>query len=142
MSLLYTQPSVRLANGEVVSLFQSPLPPPYICFMVVTKHLNNEDLFSTKYQLSFASVLNRYDRLIDTFVLWPEYNLTYPPPPTTCVDNDVRAGSAAFRSLLIGRSRSCDMVLDYRTVNAHIYEVVCLCNSTYMSQHYYYFELI
>ncbi len=55
------KPSVRLANGEVVSLFQSPLSPPYICFMVVTKHLNNEDLFSTKYQLSFASVLNRYD---------------------------------------------------------------------------------
>ncbi|CAM9817402.1 unnamed protein product, partial [Phaeothamnion confervicola] len=51
--------SVRLPGGESVSLFQSPLPPPYICFMVVTRHQNNEDLFSTKYQLSFSSVLNR-----------------------------------------------------------------------------------
>lgn len=34
--------SVRLPGGESISLFQSPLPPPYICFMVVTRHQNNE----------------------------------------------------------------------------------------------------
>jgi hypothetical protein len=78
--------SVRLPNGSSISLFKSPLEPPYVCFMVVTKHLNNEDLFSTKYQLSFASVVNRN-------------------------------GTGSTRSLIIGRSRQCDMVLDYRTVS-------------------------
>ncbi|KAG5177672.1 hypothetical protein JKP88DRAFT_202330 [Tribonema minus] len=78
--------SVRLPTGDSVSLFESPLPPPYICFMVVTKHQNNEDLFSTKYQLSFSSVVNR-------------------------------AGTGSSRGLIIGRSRQCDMVLDYRTVS-------------------------
>lgn len=34
--------SVRLPGGESISLFHSPLPPPYICFMVVTRHQNNE----------------------------------------------------------------------------------------------------
>ncbi|KAG5191475.1 hypothetical protein JKP88DRAFT_191611 [Tribonema minus] len=80
------KPSVRLPTGESISLFQSPLPPPYICFMVVTKHQNNEDLFSTKYQLSFSSVVNR-------------------------------SGAGASRGLVVGRSRQCDMVLDYRTVS-------------------------
>jgi FHA domain len=78
--------SVRLPGGDSVSLFQSPLPPPYICFMVVTKHQNNEDLFSTKYQLSFSSVVNR-------------------------------SGTGSSRGLVVGRSRQCDMVLDYRTVS-------------------------
>mmetsp|Transcript_2877 Transcript_2877/g.4329 ORF Transcript_2877/g.4329 Transcript_2877/m.4329 type:complete len:544 (+) Transcript_2877:257-1888(+) len=78
--------SVRLLSGDSISLFQSPLPPPYICFMVVTKHQNNEDLFSTKYQLSFSSVVNR-------------------------------SGTGGTRPLVIGRSRQCDMVLDYRTVS-------------------------
>ncbi|CAM9538837.1 unnamed protein product, partial [Chrysoparadoxa australica] len=78
--------SVRLPDGNSVSLFQSPLPPPYICFMVVTKHQNNEDLFSTKYQLSFSSVINR-------------------------------SGTSSTRGLVVGRSRQCDMVLDYRTVS-------------------------
>ncbi|CAM9441755.1 unnamed protein product [Hapterophycus canaliculatus] len=78
--------SVRLPGGESISLFQSPLPPPYICFMVVTRHQNNEELFSTKYQLSFNSVMNR-------------------------------GGTASTKELVVGRSRQCDMVLDYRTVS-------------------------
>ncbi|CAM9133877.1 unnamed protein product [Discosporangium mesarthrocarpum] len=78
--------SVRLPGGESISLFQSPLPPPYICFMVVTRHQNNEELFSTKYQLSFSSVMNR-------------------------------TGTASAKELVVGRSRQCDMVLDYRTVS-------------------------
>ncbi|CAM9290338.1 unnamed protein product [Choristocarpus tenellus] len=78
--------SVRLPGGESISLFQSPLPPPYICFMVVTRHQNNEELFSTKYQLSFSSVMNR-------------------------------TGTASTKDLVVGRSRQCDMVLDYRTVS-------------------------
>mmetsp|Transcript_2380 Transcript_2380/g.3197 ORF Transcript_2380/g.3197 Transcript_2380/m.3197 type:complete len:525 (+) Transcript_2380:270-1844(+) len=49
--------SVTLPSGEIISLLQSPLPPPYICFAVVTKHQNNENLFSTQFQLSFSSVL-------------------------------------------------------------------------------------
>lgn len=45
-----------------------------------------QELFSTKYQLSFSSVMNR-------------------------------AGTASNKELVVGRSRQCDMVLDYRHVS-------------------------
>lgn len=45
----------------------------------------SQELFSTKYQLSFNSVMNR-------------------------------GGTASTKELVVGRSRQCDMVLDYRCV--------------------------
>lgn len=45
----------------------------------------SQELFSTKYQLSFNSVMNR-------------------------------GGTASTKELVVGRSRQCDMVLDYRYV--------------------------
>ncbi len=80
---------MRLPDGEVVALFQSPLPPPYICFMVVTKHLNNEDLFSTKYQLSFSSLVNRYDkreRMIGILLAFSPNLLPKSPPSHVYMD--------------------------------------------------------
>mmetsp|Transcript_18400 Transcript_18400/g.24283 ORF Transcript_18400/g.24283 Transcript_18400/m.24283 type:complete len:557 (+) Transcript_18400:175-1845(+) len=51
---------VILKNGTRSDLLRPSLNPPYICFTVVTQHQNSDDLFSTKYQLSFDTVLNRH----------------------------------------------------------------------------------
>lgn len=50
---------VILKDGTTSDLLRPSLNPPYICFTVVTQHQNSDDLFSTKYQLSFDTVLNR-----------------------------------------------------------------------------------
>lgn len=55
-----------------------------------------QELFSTKYQLSFNSVMNR-------------------------------GGTASTKELVVGRSRQCDMVLDYR------YDIFCGTGSRVMT---------
>jgi len=79
---------VILKDGTQSDLLRPSLNPPYICFTVVTQHQNSDELFSTKYQLSFDTVLNR-------------------------------TRTKSNRSLIIGRSHNCDMILDYRTVSTH-----------------------
>ena len=68
---------VRAKDGRLLPLLGHQLPPPFICFLVVTKHETAEELFNTQFQLSFAE----------------------------------------NKQILIGRSRNCHMVLDYRTVS-------------------------
>jgi hypothetical protein len=68
---------VRTGDGRLLPLLEHQLPPPFICFLVVTKHDAAEELFNTQFQLSFSE----------------------------------------NKQILIGRSRNCHMVLDYRTVS-------------------------
>lgn len=68
---------VRATDGRLLPLMVHQLPPPYICFLIVTRHETAEELFNTQFQLSFAEQ----------------------------------------KQVVIGRSRNCDMVLDYRTVS-------------------------
>mmetsp|Transcript_7390 Transcript_7390/g.13082 ORF Transcript_7390/g.13082 Transcript_7390/m.13082 type:complete len:498 (+) Transcript_7390:3-1496(+) len=50
---------VILKDGTASDLHPPALKPPYICFTVVTRRPNSDEcLFSTKYQLSFDTVLN------------------------------------------------------------------------------------
>lgn len=66
-----------LSPKHVVLYRRLLLVPVRLCF--------SQELFSTKYQLSFNSVMNR-------------------------------GGTASTKELVVGRSRQCDMVLDYRCV--------------------------
>lgn len=45
---------IKLKNGEIITPFRGSLPYPFISFLVVTRHESAENLFSTKFQLSFA----------------------------------------------------------------------------------------
>jgi len=79
--------TLKLSEEKQVPLFKPSLKPPFISFLVVTKHELAEQLFNTRFQLSFNSVLKS-------------------------------DGKNATRDLVIGRSSSSDMVLNYRTVSA------------------------
>uniref|UniRef100_A0A7R9U7Z2 RING-CH-type domain-containing protein n=1 Tax=Pinguiococcus pyrenoidosus TaxID=172671 RepID=A0A7R9U7Z2_9STRA len=48
----------KLQDGRIISLRRRELAPPYICFIVVTKHDAASVLFQTRFQLSFASVMS------------------------------------------------------------------------------------
>ena len=77
----------KKADGKRASLLETNPDGPYISLVVVTKHDSNPTLFNTKFRLSFGS-------------------------GTTQDDLDDRAPT-----LLIGRSSTCNMILDYRTVS-------------------------
>eukprot|EP00590_Aulacoseira_subarctica_P003380 CAMPEP_0172430288 /NCGR_PEP_ID=MMETSP1064-20121228/53823_1 /TAXON_ID=202472 /ORGANISM="Aulacoseira subarctica , Strain CCAP 1002/5" /LENGTH=774 /DNA_ID=CAMNT_0013176239 /DNA_START=102 /DNA_END=2426 /DNA_ORIENTATION=- len=47
----------RLKNGHLVKLFQSSLEPPYVSFLIATKHEMAQRLFNTRFQLSFKALL-------------------------------------------------------------------------------------
>ena len=49
--------SVPLPDGSSANIFNSTLPPPYVSFLVVTKHEMAKQLFNTRFQLSFATVM-------------------------------------------------------------------------------------
>ena len=49
--------SLSLPDGSRANIFNSSLPPPYVSFLVVTKHEMAKQLFNTRFQLSFSSVL-------------------------------------------------------------------------------------
>ncbi|GMH85140.1 hypothetical protein TrST_g2773 [Triparma strigata] len=49
--------SIELPNGSNAQIFNSSLKPPYVSFLVVTRHEMARNLFNTRFQLSFASVL-------------------------------------------------------------------------------------
>ncbi len=50
--------SLKLPNGKIAKIFQNDLKPPFISFLVVTKHEMAKQLFNTRFQLSFNTVLN------------------------------------------------------------------------------------
>lgn len=62
-----------------------PADDDFEAYLILLCLYVSQELFSTKYQLSFNSVMNR-------------------------------GGTASTKELVVGRSRQCDMVLDYRYV--------------------------
>lgn len=82
-------------GAKRVKLFKSTLKPPYVSFLVTTKHETAKSLFNTRFQLSFSTVLKSSSAITGGEI------------------------KSAFRPLLIGRSSGSDMILDYRTVSAH-----------------------
>lgn len=45
---------VKVKDGRILPLMVHQLPPPFICFLVVTRHETAEELFNTQFQVSFA----------------------------------------------------------------------------------------
>lgn len=78
----------RDASGKRLSLLETDDSIPYMSLLVVTKHDTNPSLFNTKFRLNFGR---------SSVGLRNEPN--------------------ALSSLTIGRSSSCNMILDYRTVS-------------------------
>ncbi|KAG5192027.1 hypothetical protein JKP88DRAFT_294451, partial [Tribonema minus] len=83
---------LRLPNGDFIPLLRPQLRPPFISFTVCTRHQHQEELFSTRFHLSFSSLM---------------------------LSRGGGAAQASQRPLVIGRSQTSDMVLDYRTVSTH-----------------------
>ncbi len=71
---------------------------PYMSLVVVTHHDTNPGLFNTKFRLNFGRRSNM------------------PPPPNGTSDADLNR-------IEIGRSSSCTMILDYRTVSTKHAEI-------------------
>ena len=78
----------RDESGRRLSLLETDDSVPYMSLLVVTKHDTNPTLFNTKFRLNFGR---------SSVGLRNEPN--------------------ALSSLTIGRSSSCNMILDYRTVS-------------------------
>jgi pSer/pThr/pTyr-binding forkhead associated (FHA) protein len=79
----------RKADGRKANLLEIESNRPYLSLNVVTRHDTNPGLFNTKFRLNFGR--SSSDVLSDL------------------MDNE--------NQLLIGRSSSCNMILDYRTVS-------------------------
>eukprot|EP01034_Spumella_vulgaris_P022095 gene22095-28194_t len=79
----------RRPDGRKASLLEVDSVGPYLSLVVVTKHDTNVGLFNTKFRLNFGRHANT-------------------PPHVT----DEEANT-----VVIGRSSSCNMILDYRTVS-------------------------
>ena len=82
----------KRADGKRANLLELESSRPYISLVVVTRHDTNSSLFNTKFRLNFGRL------------------------PSTSTDQlqDILDNP---NELLIGRSSSCNMVLDYRTVS-------------------------
>ncbi len=95
----------RKADGKKANLLEVESSRPYLSLVVVTRHDTNPGLFNTKFRLNFGRLESADDPIQDL--------------------------SDGGNELLIGRSSSCNMILDYRTVSTvHakvFYEVIALC---------------
>jgi hypothetical protein len=80
----------KRSDGKRANLLELETSRPYLSLVVVTRHDTNSSLFNTKFRLNFGRLPNS-DQIHDM------------------MDNP--------NELLIGRSSSCNMVLDYRTVS-------------------------
>lgn len=76
-------------DGKVCNLLEGETDGSYITLVVVTRHDTSPGLFNTKFRLNFAR-----DAIVEEI-----------------------AGTNTSDTLLIGRSSSCNMILDYRTVS-------------------------
>lgn len=79
----------RNAEGKKVSLLEMNTDGPYVTLIVVTKHDTNASLFNTRFRLNFSS----------------DFANAFDDNPNSPV------------SINIGRSSSCNMIVDYRTVS-------------------------
>lgn len=78
----------RRADGKKASILELENNGPYLSLVVVTHHDTNPGLFNTKFRLNFGRV----------------------QAAQSLAEED-------FNSIVIGRSSSCAMILDYRTVS-------------------------
>jgi len=83
----------RRADGRKASLLEIESSGPYLSLVVVTKHDTNPGLFNTKFRLNFHSIVNNTDGAL---------------PFQDPIEDNI---------ITIGRSSSCNMILDYRTVS-------------------------
>lgn len=95
----------RRADGKKASLLEMDSVGPYLSLVVVTKHDTNPGLFNTKFRLSFGRQPNA--------------------PPTLTEEQ--------ANTLIIGRSSSCNMILDYRTVSTIHAQITYQDGSFYMT---------
>jgi len=82
----------RRPDGRVANLLEQNNNGPYLSLVVVTKHDTNPSLFNTKFRLNFGE------------------SARHPDMPPFLNDDD-------YNTITIGRSSSCNMILDYRTVS-------------------------
>jgi hypothetical protein len=83
----------RRADGRKTSILEMENNGPYLSLVVVTHHDTNPGLFNTKFRLNFG----RHDAVNNS-------------------NNNVEEVQDA-NTIVIGRSSSCTMILDYRTVS-------------------------
>lgn len=81
----------RRADGKKANILEFENDGPYLSLVVVTHHDTNPGLFNTKFRLNFGRRANV-------------------AVPANITDNDLN-------TIVIGRSSSCAMILDYRTVS-------------------------
>ena len=81
----------KKTDGTKASLLEFDNKGPYISCVVVTRHDTNPGLFNTKFRLNFGRNTSR--------------------------DTDLSDASNDPEPIVVGRSSSCNMVLDYRTVS-------------------------
>eukprot|EP00596_Hydrurales_sp_CCMP1899_P000354 CAMPEP_0119040282 /NCGR_PEP_ID=MMETSP1177-20130426/10155_1 /TAXON_ID=2985 /ORGANISM="Ochromonas sp, Strain CCMP1899" /LENGTH=941 /DNA_ID=CAMNT_0007005183 /DNA_START=421 /DNA_END=3246 /DNA_ORIENTATION=+ len=82
----------RKPDGRTANLLEMETAGPYLSLVVVTRHDTNPGLFNTKFRLNFGRMANS------------------PAEDPADIASQPNA-------LIIGRSSSCSMVLDYRTVS-------------------------
>eukprot|EP00597_Dinobryon_sp_UTEXLB2267_P007673 CAMPEP_0170085114 /NCGR_PEP_ID=MMETSP0019_2-20121128/20090_1 /TAXON_ID=98059 /ORGANISM="Dinobryon sp., Strain UTEXLB2267" /LENGTH=795 /DNA_ID=CAMNT_0010301437 /DNA_START=383 /DNA_END=2770 /DNA_ORIENTATION=+ len=80
----------RRSDGKKASLLEMESNGPYLSLVVVTRHDTNPGLFNTKFRLNFGRSAN----------------------PNNSTQTEEEANS-----IIIGRSSTCNMILDYRTVS-------------------------
>eukprot|EP01038_Epipyxis_sp_PR26KG_P011735 gene11735-15701_t len=78
----------RRPDGKKASLLEIQNDGPYLSLVVVTKHDTNPGLFNTKFRLNFGRMAS-----------------------------NAHLSDEEVNSIVIGRSSSCNMILDYRTVS-------------------------
>ena len=78
----------RRPDGKKASLLEMESNGPYLSLVVVTRHDTNPGLFNTKFRLNFGRS-----------------------------PNNVTQTEEEANSIIIGRSSTCNMILDYRTVS-------------------------
>jgi hypothetical protein len=95
----------RRADGKKASLLEMDSVGPYLSLVVVTRHDTNPGLFNTKFRLSFGRQANSAPTLTEE----------------------------QANTLVIGRSSSCNMILDYRTVSTVHAQITYQDGSFYMT---------
>lgn len=93
----------RNTSGRRVNLLEVDSNGPYLSMVVVTKHDTSPGLFNTKFRLNFGNNVNAA--------------LDAPEP---------------VGALTVGRSSTCNMILDYRTVSTMHAKLFCINNEFFI----------
>ena len=134
----------KSSETNLKPLMKHDLPAPYICFSVVTKHEASTDLFNSHYQVSFnegkemenlpilerelkakiAFLKKKFSAEADSESAYPQKSKSLDPSTLlqiSALQEDIEKyetlKACPFPQIIVGRSRTCGMVLDYRTVS-------------------------